>query len=253
MPLVTTPAIILGALRYGESSKIVRLATREHGVQSAIAKGALRPRSRFGASLQLLSEGTASYLAKENRELNILTAFDLTVLHEGLAHHLDRYAAAGALAEIAIRLGVGEPHPEGYDLLSRSLGLLEAVPDEAVEIVGLRALWRLAASLGFTPSLARCARDGAPVPAEGPVAFSLAEGGVLCGRCARERSSTELPEEARRALEALLEDGADPPLLDARHLAAHRRLLSRWVRTHVTDDRELPALEFWLAEPWRAA
>ena len=55
MSLVSTPAIVLSALRYSESSKIVRLATRELGVQSAIAKGALRPRSRFGAALQLLS------------------------------------------------------------------------------------------------------------------------------------------------------------------------------------------------------
>jgi len=253
MPLVSTPAIILGALRYGETSKIVKLATRDHGVQSAIAKGALRPRSRFGAALQLLSEGTATYLAKENRELNVLTGFDLVHLHEGLAHRLDRYAAAGALAEITLRLGVGEPHPHSYDLLSRSLGLLEAVPDEAVDIVGLRALWRLAASLGFTPSLEVCARDGVAVPPAGPAAFSLAEGGVLCRACARERPSTELPEEARQALQALLLEGEDPPLLDARHLAAHRRLLSRWVRTHVMDDRDLPALEFWLGEPWKAA
>ena len=43
MPVVTTPAIVLSALRYSETSKIVRLATRDHGVQSAIAKGALRP------------------------------------------------------------------------------------------------------------------------------------------------------------------------------------------------------------------
>jgi DNA repair protein RecO (recombination protein O) len=253
MSLITTPAIVIGAIRYGETSKIVRLATRDHGVQSAIAKGATRPRSRYGASLQLLSAGVATYLAKENRELNILMSFDLGRQHEGLAHRLDRYAAAGALAEITLRLAVGEPHSHSFDLLSQSLGLLEAVPDEAVDIVGLRALWRLAASLGFAPSLDRCARDGAPVPAAGPVAFSLAEGGALCRSCARERSATELPEAARHALAALLQEGEDPPLLDARHLAAHRRLLSRWVRTHVMDDRELPALDFWLGEPWKAA
>jgi DNA repair protein RecO (recombination protein O) len=233
MSLVSTPAIILGAIRYGETSKIVRLATRDHGVQSAIAKGALRPKSKYGAALQSLSEGTATYLAKENRELNVLTAFDLVHLHDGLSHRLDRYAAAVALAEIALRLGVGEPHPHSFDLLSHSLGLLEAVPDEVVAIVGLRALWRLSASLGFSPSLDRCARDGAPVP--------------------RDRSATELPAEALHALDALLQEGEDPPLLDARHLAAHRRLLSRWVRTHVSNDRELPALDFWLGEPWKAA
>src|SRR5207249_7232337 len=56
MALVTTPAVVLQTYRYSETSKVVRLATRELGVQSAIAKGALRPKSRFGAGLELLSE-----------------------------------------------------------------------------------------------------------------------------------------------------------------------------------------------------
>ncbi len=60
MSLVTTPAVVLQTYRYSETSKVVRLATRDLGVQSAIAKGALRPKSRFGAGLELLSEGVAS-------------------------------------------------------------------------------------------------------------------------------------------------------------------------------------------------
>src|SRR5919205_2404338 len=103
MALVSTSAIVLSALRYSETSKIVRLATREHGVQSAIAKGALRPRSRFGAALQVLSEGQAQYLTKEHRELHVLTAFDLTHLYHGLASDLERYAAASVLAEVMLR------------------------------------------------------------------------------------------------------------------------------------------------------
>src|SRR5437660_153312 len=51
MALVTTPAVVLQTYRYSETSKVVRLATRELGVQSGIAKGALRPKSRFGAGL----------------------------------------------------------------------------------------------------------------------------------------------------------------------------------------------------------
>src|SRR4029079_16665311 len=103
MALVITPAIVLSALRYSETSKIVRLATREHGVQSAIAKGAMRPRSRYGAALQVLSEGQAQYLAKEHRALHVLTAFDLQQLHVSLAADLSRYATASALAEVMLR------------------------------------------------------------------------------------------------------------------------------------------------------
>jgi len=100
MALLGTPAIVLSALRFSETSKIVRLATRDYGVQSAIAKGALRPKSRFGAALQLLSEGQAQLLTKEHRELHTLTAFDLQHLHVGLAGDLARYATASALAEV---------------------------------------------------------------------------------------------------------------------------------------------------------
>ncbi|MCU0621374.1 MAG: DNA repair protein RecO [Gemmatimonadales bacterium] len=248
MPLVSSPAIVLGAVRYGESSKIVRLATRAHGLQSAMAKGALRPRSRFGAALQLLSEGTAQYVAREARELHTLTAFDVQHVRAGLASHVGRYASAAALGELMLRLASGEPDHDAFDLLSSSIALLEAVPGEAVGVVGVRALWRLAASLGFAPALGTCARDAGPVPGDGPVAFSAADGGVLCRACARERRTIELPADARATLVQLLDPGADVPWLDQRHLAAHRRLLARWVRTHVAEERELPALEFWLHE-----
>ena len=136
MSLVATPAIVLSALRYSETSKIVRLATRELGVQSAIAKGALRPRSRFGAALQLLSEGQAQLLVKEHRELHTLAEFDLTRLHAGLTNDLARYATASALAEVMLRFAPADPHPESYDLLHDALGLLEHAPGDDA-----RATW----------------------------------------------------------------------------------------------------------------
>ena len=80
MSLVSTPAIVLRTYPYSETSKIVRLATRDYGVQSAIAKGVRRPRSPFGAALETLSEGVAQLYHKETRELQILAAFDVTEL-----------------------------------------------------------------------------------------------------------------------------------------------------------------------------
>src|SRR2546426_11967018 len=75
--LVTTPAVVLQTYRYSETSKVVRLATRELGVQSAMAKGVLRPKSPFGAGLELLSEGMAQLYFRETRELHTLGAFDV--------------------------------------------------------------------------------------------------------------------------------------------------------------------------------
>ncbi len=253
MGLVITPAIVLSAIRYSETSKIVRLATREHGVQSAIAKGALRPKSRFGASLQLLSEGQAHYIAKERRELHLLTAFDLHVLHVGLAADLTRYATASALAEVMLRFAPPDPHPESYDRFRDALAALETAQASEVEALGFRVLWHLVSVLGFAPSLEACVRDGMRLPADGPLAFSTHEGGALCAACAAGDGATRLPSDARAALAALLDPDATLPALDARHGAAHRRLLGRYVRYHLGEGSELPALDFWLRRPWVAA
>jgi DNA repair protein RecO (recombination protein O) len=249
MALVTTPAIVLSALRYSETSKIVRLATRDLGVQSAIAKGALRPRSRFGAALQSLSEGQAQFLTKEHRELHTLTAFDLTRLHAGLAGAIDRYACASALAEVMLRFAPADPHPESFDMLRDSLGALESAPPESVDALGLRLLWRQVAVLGFAPSLEACVLDGVTVPAGGPLQFSTSEGGALCSTCATLHGATQLPENARIDLQSLLDPGGALPSLDARHAAAHRRLLARYIRYHLAEGAKLPALDFWMRCP----
>jgi DNA repair protein RecO (recombination protein O) len=227
MPLVSTSSIVLSTLRYSETSKIVRLATREHGVQSAIAKGALRPKSRFGAALQLLSEGQAQILMKEHRELHVLTAFDLRRLHVGLTTDLERYATACALAEVMLRFAPSDPHPESFDLVQHALEQLETATSPEIEALGFRVLWQLVSVLGFAPSLDACVIDGTPLEAEGPLPFSTRDGGALCPTCAAQHGATQLPPAARSDLMMLLDPTASLPALDTRHGAAHRRLLAR--------------------------
>lgn len=252
MPLVSTPAIVLSALRYSETSKIIRMATRDLGVQSAIAKGALRPKSRFGGALQLLSEGQAQVLMKEHRELNILTAFDLRQLHVGLAGDLERYAVACALAEVMLRFAPPDPHPESFEVLQQALGALESASPGSLEALGFRLLWHLVSVLGFAPSVDVCVIDGVVLPGDGPLPFSTTDGGALCATCAAHRGATQLPEQDRADLVSLLSTSA-LPTLDARHGAAHRRLLARYIRYHLAEGASLPALEFWMQRPWAAA
>jgi len=250
MSLVSTPAIVLSTLRYGETSKIVRLATRDHGVQSAIAKGALRPRSRFGAALQLLSAGQAHLLLSERRDLHTLTAFDLTSLPVSLTRDVARYATAMVLAEVMLRFAPAEPHRESFTVLQAGLIQVDAAAPGELPGVSLRAIWRLVGTLGFAPALERCVRDGRELEREGDLAFSAPEGGALCADCATGAEVTRLPGEARSALERLLTHDAPVPVLDQRNAAAHRRLLGRYIRYHLGEGAALPALEFWLTRGW---
>ena len=130
---------------------------------------------------------------------------------------------------------------------------LEKVPSSSVQALGFRLLWQLVCVLGFAPSVDACVIDGTPLPDEGPLPFSTRDGGALCPVCSVQRGATQLPEQDRADLVALLAPTATLPVMDARHEAAHRRLLARYIRYHLGEGANLPALEFWLERPWEAA
>jgi DNA repair protein RecO (recombination protein O) len=255
MTLVTTPAVVLQTYRYSETSKVVRLATRDLGVHSAIAKGALRPKSRFGAGLELLSEGVAQLYFREARELHTLGAFDLVNLRRDLAGDVGRFAGAAAFAEVMLKMAPPAPLPLAYDTLTAALDALEAAPPDRVDATAVRAMWRLVAVLGFEPSLTACVRDGAAIePGEAPVLFSVADGGVFCPRCLQapspHQAPSRLPPQAYRDLLALNDPRVELPALDLPHAAAHRRLVARFVRYHLAEAGSLSALDFWERRAW---
>jgi len=252
--LVSTPAVVLRTYRYSETSKIVRLATRDYGVQSAIAKGVLRPRSQFGAALETLSEGVAQLYHKETRELQTLAGFDVVQLRRDLAGDLGRFAGAAALSEVMLKMAPPAPLPAAYHAFLLGLdALVRAVPGQA-DAVAVRWLWLLVGVLGFAPQLDVCVRDGNAV--SGTVAFSIAEGGVLCATCAGLQPPTKLPPQAYRDLLALNDEQAALPMLDAAHAAAHRRLIARFVRHHLDEaggngrEPKSTAIDIWERRAW---
>jgi DNA repair protein RecO (recombination protein O) len=149
-----------------------------------------------------------------------------------------------------LRFAPAEPHPESYDLLRDALALLARAPVGELEPLGFRLLWRQVSVLGFAPSLDACVRDGAPIPAEGGLPFSTREGGALCATCAAQHGATLLPPLARADLAALVDAEAGLPVLDSRHAESHRRLLAGYIRFHLGEGADLPALEFWTRRPW---
>jgi DNA repair protein RecO (recombination protein O) len=240
--------VVLHAFPYGETSKIVRLATPGHGVLSAIAKGAMRPRSPFGARLQVLSQGTAQVYLKHTRDLQTLAGFDVAAERGSLARDLERFAAASVVAELVLRCSPADPQPRVFAVLSAGLNRLSAAPVEDLGAVGLASIWWMISMLGFSPSLDRCARDGRPVE-RAPAPFSVTDGGFLCHACAR-GAGKRVPLDDRRALEGFVQgDGAAEPPLTAARARAHRQLAVRFVRHHLAEGRDLKALAFWEALP----
>ena len=72
MPALRTDAVVLHMFDYLETSRILKLATREAGVQSVLARGARTSKKRFGSALGLFAEGQAQIQVNPGRELHTL-------------------------------------------------------------------------------------------------------------------------------------------------------------------------------------
>lgn len=249
--LVTTPAIVLHAFDYSETSRIVRLATREAGVQSALARGAKRSRSRFGSAFGLFAEGVAELHIKEGRDLQTLGAFDVARVRPELGMDLGRFAGASAVAELVLRFGTeneaGEPL---YDALVAALDAIAAAePGHATE-AALGGAWHLVAQLGFAPSVTVCGACHSPVSAEEDLPFSVAAGGVLCAECSAGYGGGRVLPAAARACIEMWSNAGRVSALDDRDARAHQRLLRRFLQQHVSDGRALRAFDAWEKGAW---
>jgi DNA repair protein RecO (recombination protein O) len=253
MSLVVTEAILLHAFDYLESSRIVRLLTRDGGVQSALARGARRSRARYGSSLDLFAQGTAQLHTKPQRELHTLSGFDCAKSRPGLAQDVGRFTAASAVAELALRFAGEDSGPVLYDTVDEALDLIaEAAPDHTVA-AGLAGCWRLVSALGFTPALESCALCHAEIEPGADAGFSHVAGGALCERCsAVTPAARRLPASARAAILGWLVDGHRASVTPAEG-RAHQRLIREFLVEHLDDGRPLRAFPVWEEERWTAA
>jgi DNA repair protein RecO (recombination protein O) len=190
-----TEAIVLRSMRYGEADRILHLYTPDRGRLSAIAKGARRARSRFGARLEPFFHVRA-VLHEGRSELLTVTGVDTIAAHGRLREQAATLDAAARACDAVTRLfETTEPHPEVFQLLVNELRLLESDVAHARPGNGLAFRLKLLLAAGIVPHLAACAMCGETEHLGG---FSGAAGGVVCNAC--EAGAFALSEEAYRFL-----------------------------------------------------
>ncbi|MDQ6887000.1 MAG: DNA repair protein RecO [Gemmatimonadota bacterium] len=250
MPTLLTDAIVLHVFDYSETSRILRLATRDAGVMSVIARGARRSTKRFGSALDLFAEGVAQLHLKVGRDLQTLAGFDVVRARPALALDLGRFTSASAVAELMLRFGGEDAHPTLFDAFSRSLDAIAEASSAMACGAGLAGAWRLVAELGFAPSLQRCSACHAELDPQAELRFSNRAGGVLCAQCAPLHPLGRLLPAAARSSIASWTGSWQPETLDARDAQAHQRLLREFLQEHLADGRSLRAFDVWEHGEW---
>ena len=253
MALLVTEAIVLHAFDYLESSRIIRLLTREAGVQSCLARGAKKSRARYGSALDLFAEGSAQLYVKPDRELHNLGSFEISRTRNELAEDIGRFTAASAIGELALRFAGEEASAALFDTVRSVLDDIAISAPEGTIEAGLSGAWRMVAVLGFTPELSSCSLCHTPIRETEEATFSHAAGGVVCPGCSRlSPAGRKIPAAARTTITRWLDQEACPGLTDA-EARSHQRLLREFLGHHLSGDRPLRAFAVWEHERWTAA
>ncbi len=184
--IVKTDAVVLKSMRYRDTSKIVTFYTRAYGKVAGIAKGAREGKSRFGASLEPMTEVSLILYKKEQRELQLISQCDIIKRFKQVHSDMEKMAGAMAVVELLHQLTHNEEeNPALYNLLVETLEAVERAPRNIRNVVYGFEL-RFASLFGFTPVFDRCSHCGTLLggPGARPVVhFKIDRGGVWCENC----------------------------------------------------------------------
>lgn len=185
MALVSDRCICLRKTEFSETSQILTLFSREHGITRVIAKGAHRRTkagaSRFDGGIDFLDVGEAVFSHDPARELTPLTEWKLQEGHLALRKSLRGIYLGLYSAELVGRLiEEHDPHPELFDRLERTLPELASARREEAFLAFELDLLR---ESGYLAELFCCVACGTTLDDRGPVYFSPSRGGMICRNC----------------------------------------------------------------------
>ena len=193
MRLVTTDAIVLRTYNLAESDKIVVCLTRSSGLIRAVAKGARRMKSRFGAALEPFTLIKLTFHERENRELVNMSAAEILQSHFDLTSDLESAEVLAYMGELVAEFA--PPHEEDELLFRMLTACVEALAQEQGRERALTRyfeIWLLRLA-GLFPDLRSCAACGVQLDASANISLD-SELRPRCQKCSPGNASLLSPE-----------------------------------------------------------
>jgi DNA repair protein RecO (recombination protein O) len=246
MSLVKTEGIVLKSLKYGDSSNIFTLYTRDFGKIKLLAKGIKRRKSRT-PPLGYFSLSEIVFYKKEKSELHLLSSGETLKNFSGLGKSLNRFSWASAVAELLDQLISGEElNQRIFNLSLKTLSRMESADEPDLEKIFWGFALKLFSNLGYKPKLDTCVRCGKEIKEE-EVFLSPERGGIICHNCTREEEYyLKLDRKAYLSARRLLSldiNKIDKIPVDKESLKEIEDLVKSFVRYH-TGAKDLKTLEF---------
>jgi DNA repair protein RecO (recombination protein O) len=181
MPLRDSEAIILRSYPLGEADRLVSFFSRSFGRMRGVAKGARRPKSRFGATLESCSYIRIWFYERETRDLVQISQCELQESFLGAFGNYESGNTLSLLSEISEAvLPEREPLDASFRLLLSSARAIQKTGQTALPAAYF-CQWTMRLS-GWLPALDHCARCGESLAGK-PGYAAPARTGLWCQQC----------------------------------------------------------------------
>lgn len=156
MPSLSTPAILLRRIEFGENDLIVTLFTETRGRTSAIAKSAKKSVKRFPGVLEPFSRLDVVLTQGKRKGMPVLQEASLTDPFFKIREDIVKTAYASYWAEmIYLWMADGEPQIDLYRLTTHVLSELNR-GETPVEVLSILFQMRFLSIAGFRPNFDHC-------------------------------------------------------------------------------------------------
>jgi len=173
--------IIIKDSSYSETSKLITLITREHGIINLLAKGAKTLKSPLRSTTTKLTHGYFNIIYKESK-LSTLKEVDIIDYYKNIKQDINKISYASYILELVEQVIKQTNNEEVFDNLIYSLKKIEENMNPLVitNILELKCL----DYLGVMPILDCCSVCGN----KNIITISADQGGYICKNCRKDET-----------------------------------------------------------------
>lgn len=177
--MIKTEGIVLGEMKYKETSKILNVYTKKLGKISVMAQGAYKPKSQLISTTQPFSY--CEFNLQKGRNFYYISNSDLIDSFYSIRDNMERIVYGFYILELIEKSTPDEEENEKlFLLLEKGLNVLSSLNNDYLKFIVAYEL-KFVSFLGYRPNINNC------VVCEGglseSIKFSKVLGGVLCSNC----------------------------------------------------------------------
>ncbi len=230
-----TEAIILKSIKFGESSKIITFFTKDFGKISVIAKGSRKLKTKFGSSLEVMSQSSVIIHKKDSRKLQIISESSNIFFFPEIRNNLEKLLIAFSILEIVAKTTHEEEKNEPlFNLISNTLKNLDSSTNETIFTIFILFQFEYAKINGFEIQFENCTSCKNEIKfLDKKIFFDYKNGGSICLNCKQQNSALfEIETETFVKLKTLIDYNFNKTMFQKTDFQKFQKFLDIYFKFH---------------------